>query len=148
MTTRPNQRTLRPRTPGVFLVTSTNAIIHIRCVFSVNTYSCISIVTRGSRWSERASPWTKQASEASLVKQCCKKNESSEQCKRANKWSEWPRGRLKTQLSLTKKAHLLAELSVRPRTQSYGFLDHNTQARSTEISTTKCGSTAASLQGS
>ena len=53
---------------GVFLVTTTNAIFPVDRDNSMNTDSWISTVPRGSERSEWASPWTEQASEASVAK--------------------------------------------------------------------------------
>ena len=53
--------------PGVFLVTTTNAYIPVNRIFSVNTYSWISIVHEGvSEVKERAHEWSKQAKWAEL----------------------------------------------------------------------------------
>ena len=53
---------------GVFLLKTTNAIATIKCVFSANTYSQISIIPQGSEQNEWASSWMEQVSELSEAK--------------------------------------------------------------------------------
>ena len=53
---------------GVFLVSAKNAFVAVKRDNSVNTYSRISTVPRGSERSEWASPWMERASEASVAK--------------------------------------------------------------------------------
>ena len=52
-------------TQGVFLVKIKNAFVTVKRVYSMNTYSRISTVPRGSERSERASLCTERASKAS-----------------------------------------------------------------------------------
>ena len=74
-------------------MTTKNAILPVKRVYSVNTYSRISTVLRGSERSEWASPWTERASEASGAKRIkaehCIASQRSEQCERTNIASDW-----------------------------------------------------------
>ena len=66
-------------TLGVFLVMTKNAFVPVKRDNSVNTYSRISTVPRGSERSEWASPWMER-SEAER----CGASERSERCERTN----------------------------------------------------------------
>ena len=74
---------------GVFFVTTANAILPVDRDYSMNTYSWISTVPEGSEQSEWASPWMKQASDASDWSECskaerCGASERSERCEWTN----------------------------------------------------------------
>ena len=82
-------------TPGVFLVKMKHAFEPVKRDNSVNTYSRISTVPRGSEQSEWASPWTERASEASIVKRSAGERVSgvsgvSGASERTNEATEWP----------------------------------------------------------
>ena len=71
---------------GVFLVKMKNAFVSVKRDNSVNTYSRILTVPRGSEQSEWASPWTEQASKRSehSEEERCGASKRSERCERTN----------------------------------------------------------------
>ena len=103
------------RSLGVFLVSAKNAFVPVKHNNSMNTYSSISTVPRGSEQSEWASPWMERVSEASkqASKQALRsgalRSEWAEWAGRAHKRSIRPSSPLKTQLSLTGNAPKVRE---------------------------------------
>ena len=109
-----DSRTTRSRRhgKGVFLVKMKNAFVPIERVYSMNTYSRISTVPRGSERSEWASWWTEGASKRSEQSEAehCGASEWSERCDQTNVASP-----SKTRSSLTRNAPTVIVISKLPK---------------------------------